>query len=88
MPAMYGISLLREFKQQEPGLPIVMMSGHGTIESAVEANRLGGSDFIEIPLYTAKWLRGVENAIASQRKLASSKKHLAQELSVSQRKSV
>ena len=79
MPDIDGISLLREFKQQEPGLPIVMMSGHGTIESAVEATRLGASDFIEKPLSTAKLLHGVETAIANQLMLVSSKKHLAQE---------
>ena len=79
MPDIDGISLLREFKQQEPGLPVVMMSGHGTIESAVEATRLGASDFIEKPLSTAKLIRGVETAIANQLKLVSSKKHLAQE---------
>ena len=79
MPDIDGISLLREFKQQQPGLPIVMMSGHGTIESAVEATRLGASDFIEKPLSTAKLIRGVETAIANQLKLISSKKHQAQE---------
>ena len=79
MPDIDGISLLREFKQQEPGLPVVMMSGHGTIESAVEATRLGASDFIEKPLSTAKLVRGVETAIANQLKLVSSNKHLAQE---------
>ena len=46
MPDVDGISLLREFKQQEPHLTVVMMSGHGTIETAVEATRLGAIDFI------------------------------------------
>jgi len=79
MPDVDGISLLREFKQQEPNLAIVMMSGHGTIESAVEATRLGASDFIEKPLSTAKLLRGVEAALANQLKLATSKQYQAQE---------
>ena len=54
MPDIDGISLLKEFKQQESNIAVVMMSGHGTIESAVEATRLGASDFIEKPLSTAK----------------------------------
>lgn len=73
MPDIDGISLLREFKRQEPNLPIVMMSGHGTIETAVEATRLGASDFIEKPLSTAKLLRGVETALAKQLKLSNSR---------------
>lgn len=79
MPDIDGISLLREFKQQEPNLAVVMISGHGTIETAVEATRLGASDFIEKPLSTAKLLRGVEAALANQLKLAASKQHQVQE---------
>lgn len=79
MPDIDGISLLREFKQQEPNLAVVMISGHGTIETAVEATRLGASDFIEKPLSTAKLLRGVEAALANQLKLAASKQRQVQE---------
>jgi len=79
MPDVDGISLLREFKQQEPHLTVVMMSGHGTIETAVEATRLGASDFIEKPLSIAKLLRGVETALANQLKQASNKQHQTQE---------
>lgn len=79
MPDIDGISLLREFKQQEPHLAVVMMSGHGTIETAVEATRLGASDFIEKPLSTAKLLRGVETALTNQLKLAASKQLHVQE---------
>jgi len=56
----------------------VMMSGHGTIETAVEATRLGASDFIEKPLSTAKLLRGVEQALENRAKQASIQKELAQ----------
>jgi DNA-binding NtrC family response regulator len=59
MPDVDGISLLKEFKQQNAGVTIVMMSGHGTIETAVEATRSGASDFIEKPLSMAKLLRAV-----------------------------
>ncbi len=68
MPDIDGITLLKEFKQHDPKLTIVMMSGHGTIETAVEATRLGACDFIEKPLSMAKLLRGVEVALENQTK--------------------
>ena len=55
-----------------------MMSGHGTIETAVEATRLGASDFIEKPLSTAKLLRGVEQALENREKQAIIQRELAQ----------
>jgi DNA-binding NtrC family response regulator len=79
MPDIDGISLLKEFKQQNPDINIVMMSGHGTIETAVEATRLGASDFIEKPLSMAKLLRGVELAIEHHQKQAENQKRFAQE---------
>src|SRR5699024_6852867 len=47
--------------------PVVMMSGHGTVETAVEATRLGAYDFIEKPLSLAKLLLTVERALESGR---------------------
>lgn len=70
MPDIDGISLLKEFKQDNVNASIVMMSGHGTIETAVEATRLGANDFIEKPLSMAKLLRGIELVLESQHKQA------------------
>jgi len=73
MPGTDGISLLREWS--EPGdldCPVVMMSGHGTVDTAVEATRLGAFDFVEKPLSLAKLLRTVERAIDSSKKVSSS----------------
>ena len=78
MPDVDGISLLKEFKQQDPNITIVMMSGHGTIETAVEATRLGAYDFIEKPLSMAKLLRSIELALESSHKKAASRQHYAQ----------
>ena len=47
--------------------PVVMMSGHGTVETAVEATRLGAFDFVEKPLSLAKLLRTVERALDAKR---------------------
>ena len=78
MPDIDGISLLKEFKQQDSELTIVMMSGHGTIETAVEATRLGANDFIEKPLSMAKLLRSVELAIEQHAKHIASQIQLTQ----------
>ncbi|MCW8903772.1 sigma-54-dependent transcriptional regulator [Sedimenticola sp.] len=64
MPDVDGISLLKEWSDGE-GLPcpVIMMSGHGTVETAVEATRLGAYDFLEKPLSLAKLLLTVERAL-------------------------
>src|SRR4030095_8515103 len=60
--------LLREWAQPSgSSCPVVMMSGHGTVETAVEATRLGAFDFVEKPLSLAKLLRTVERALDSGR---------------------
>jgi DNA-binding NtrC family response regulator len=69
MPDIDGISLLKEW--QEAGVleesNVVMISGHGTVETAVEATRLGAWDFIEKPLSIAKLLLTVNNALEARR---------------------
>lgn len=64
MPDTDGISLLKEWASNS-GLdtPVIMMSGHGTVETAVEATRLGAYDFLEKPLSTAKLLVTIKNAL-------------------------
>lgn len=77
MPDTDGISLLREWS--EPGnldCPVVMMSGHGSVDTAVEATRLGAFDFVEKPLSLAKLLRTVERAIDSSAKPAGATRSL------------
>ncbi|MGC4029394.1 MAG: sigma-54 dependent transcriptional regulator [Steroidobacteraceae bacterium] len=64
MPDTDGITLLREWSNvASEDCPVVMMSGHGTVETAVEATRLGAFDFVEKPLSLAKLLRTVERAM-------------------------
>lgn len=68
MPDIDGISLLREWKEAETlECPVVMISGHGTVETAVEATRLGAWDFIEKPISLAKLLLTVNNALDAGR---------------------
>ncbi|MBV6418650.1 MAG: DNA-binding transcriptional regulator NtrC [Steroidobacteraceae bacterium] len=69
MPDVDGITLLREWSTQGgESCPVVMMSGHGTVETAVEATRLGAFDFVEKPLSLAKLLRTVERALDAGRR--------------------
>ncbi len=64
MPDTDGITLLREWDEADAlKCPVVMMSGHGTVDTAVEATRLGASDFIEKPLSLTKLLRTVERSL-------------------------
>jgi two-component system, NtrC family, nitrogen regulation response regulator NtrX len=64
MPGEDGISLLKEW-QDAGGIscPVIIMSGHGTVETAVEATRLGAYDFIEKPLTLTKLLLSVRRAL-------------------------
>ncbi len=72
MPEQDGVSLLKEWSDQGPlRFPVVMISGHGTVETAVEATRLGAVDFIEKPLSLARLLLSVEKAISSFNKTAT-----------------
>jgi DNA-binding NtrC family response regulator len=64
MPDTDGITLLREWVEQELlTMPVVMMSGHGTIETAVEATRIGAVDFLEKPIALQKLLSTIAKAI-------------------------
>ena len=63
MPEMDGIETLVKIKEVYPHLQVVMMSGHGTIETAVKATKLGAYDFIEKPLSLEKVLLSVNNAL-------------------------
>jgi DNA-binding NtrC family response regulator len=64
MPDLDGISLLREWREHSQGPDqVVMMSGHATVETAVEATRLGAYDFIEKPISLAKLLLAVDRAL-------------------------
>ena len=68
MPDLDGISLLKEWSEEQSLVcPVIMMSGHGSVETAVEATRLGAYDFLEKPLSLAKLLLTVERALEADR---------------------
>ena len=65
MPDVDGISLLKEWgATSQLTMPVIMMSGHGTIDTAVEATKHGAMAFLEKPITLQKLLRAVEQALA------------------------
>jgi len=83
MPDTDGITLLREWSVTDGyDCPVVMMSGHGTVETAVEATRLGAFDFVEKPLSLTKLLRTVERALDAGRRKRLSERSQGSSLAV------
>ncbi|MER3522638.1 MAG: Fis family transcriptional regulator [Ignavibacteria bacterium] len=74
MAGMDGLEVLRRIKEMEPDLPVVMISGHGTIETAVEATRMGAYDFLQKPLDKEKLLIVVRNAIEKKQLLLENRR--------------
>jgi len=71
MPEVDGVTLLKQWKSSgNDHCPVVMMSGHGTVETAVEATRYGAIDFVEKPLSMAKLLSTVKSALAGSARSA------------------
>jgi two-component system nitrogen regulation response regulator NtrX len=67
MPGRDGLAVLAEVRERWPELPVVMMSGHGTIETAVRTTRLGAFDFVEKPLSIDKLLLTLQHALELSR---------------------
>jgi len=63
MPDIDGLETLKRIRELYPGVQVIMISGHGTIETAVKATKLGAYDFIEKPLSLEKVLLSVDNAL-------------------------
>ena len=64
MPDVDGVTLLKEWSSAgQLSMPVIMMSGHGTIDTAVEATKFGASAFLEKPITLQKLLRAVEQAL-------------------------
>ena len=78
MPDTDGISLLKEWAATgQLGMPVVMMSGHGTIETAVEATRIGALDYLEKPIALQRLLATVKRALRNQEAVAPRELSLA-----------
>jgi len=80
MPGRDGVSVLAELRERWPQLPVVMMSGHGTIDTAVRTTRLGAFDFVEKPLSIDKLLLTLQHALERARLEAENRRLRAQAL--------
>jgi len=67
MPGMDGIEALKQIKEDYPELQVIMISGHGTIETAVQATKIGAFDFIEKPLSYDKIVLAIKNGLRFSR---------------------
>ena len=79
LPGIDGLDTLAKIKEREDAPEVVMISGHGTIETAVRATKLGAFDFLEKPLSLDKTLIVVKNALET-RKLRSENRDLKRNL--------
>ncbi len=77
MPDVDGVTLLKEWSAGgQLSMPVIMMSGHGTIDTAVEATKVGASAFLEKPITLQKLLRAVEQALVKpSQRLAPAQKN-------------
>ena len=78
LPGLDGLETLQRLRDAGADAAVVMISGHGTIETAVQATKLGAFDFLEKPLSTEKTMLAVRNALR-QRQLERAQEALAQE---------
>ena len=79
LPKMDGLETLARVRTLDPELPVVVISGHGNIETAVQAVRMGAQDFVEKPLSLEKTLLVVRNALR-QRRLESENRSLKEQV--------
>lgn len=66
LPGVDGLELLKRLHKRFPALPVIMMSGHAGIETAVTAIKAGAFDFMEKPLHLEALLEKVDSAITHQ----------------------
>ena len=67
MPGMDGLEVLQRIKASNDAIPVVIISGHGTVTTAVEATKAGAFDFIEKPLASERVLVTIRNALDQTR---------------------
>ncbi|WP_148251962.1 sigma-54-dependent transcriptional regulator [Aidingimonas lacisalsi] len=79
MPGMDGMSLLREVRRRDPDLPVILITGHGDISTAVEAMREGAWDFLEKPFAGDRLIDMVRRGV-EKRRLSLENRQLKAEL--------
>ncbi len=78
MPEVTGIDLLRQVKKTHPDLPVIVITGHGDISLAVEAMKIGATDFLEKPFDGQQLLSAVRSALSQDASIAKNRAELAE----------
>jgi|WetSurMetagenome_2_1015567.scaffolds.fasta_scaffold105505_1 two-component system, NtrC family, nitrogen regulation response regulator NtrX len=81
MPGMDGLEVLQKLKELHPGLPVIIISGHGTISTAVDATKLGAYDFLEKPIDMERLLLTIRNGV-NQAELARQNVQLQRKIGI------
>ena len=76
MPEIGGMRVLRDVKRARPGLPFVIITGYATVQSAVQAMKLGATDYIEKPFTPEELVKAVNDAIETASKAAPEEQRL------------
>ena len=71
MPEVSGVDLLRRLKELKIGMPVIVITGHGDVQLAVEAMKIGAVDFIEKPFDDVRLYDSVKNALRTDRELVA-----------------
>src|SRR5262249_53585023 len=79
MPGLDGIELLRAVKEKAPATAVILMTAHGTVDTAVEAMRLGALDYVEKPFPLGAMEAKVEKAL-ERRRLENENAYLKEEI--------
>jgi DNA-binding NtrC family response regulator len=67
LPGLGGLELVRQLHETQPRLPVVLMTAHGTIETAIEATKLGAYDYLQKPFEMPELLRVLQRAVDASR---------------------
>ena len=81
MPGMDGVSALKNIKSRHPSIEVIMLTGHGTVESALDGLRSGASDYLTKPI-------DIDELVAKAEEAFARRKYLEERNRVAQRKSV
>jgi two-component system nitrogen regulation response regulator NtrX len=74
MPKLDGVEVLEKLKKVQPHVPVIMISGHGDLDTAVETMRLGAFDYISKPPDLNRLLTTVRNALLSKKLIVENKR--------------
>ena len=77
LPGMDGIEVLKTLKTYSPGVEVLIMSGHGTIDTAVKATKLGAQDFIEKPFSLDRITESVQKTLHEKKSISTKKNRFA-----------